>query len=178
MSSSWERGDALGGLAGSFEKDGYEYPLAYHHILNRDRVLHFFLDRIGALDRGCAGPEFRCSSSSGDALYEFTNPIGFLRFPMSLLDKARFVRLMLRCFFEAGLGRLARIAAHEELLDSWGGPGVRHALFESLCNIKFGPQLRGKPAAPGWERACMRARGRRHSATSRVRTGPTSSARA
>jgi oxygen-dependent protoporphyrinogen oxidase len=32
-----ERGPALGGLAGSVERDGHFYPLGYHHILHRDR---------------------------------------------------------------------------------------------------------------------------------------------
>ena len=40
---------ALGGLAGSFEREGHFYPLGYHHILHRDRVLLHFLDLIGAL---------------------------------------------------------------------------------------------------------------------------------
>ncbi|MEO6057798.1 MAG: FAD-dependent oxidoreductase, partial [Gemmatimonadales bacterium] len=44
-----ERGPTLGGLAGSFEREGHFYPLGYHHILHRDRTLLFFLDLIGAL---------------------------------------------------------------------------------------------------------------------------------
>ena len=40
---------SLGGLAGSFEREGHFYPLGYHHILHRDRVLLYFLDLIGAL---------------------------------------------------------------------------------------------------------------------------------
>ena len=44
-----ESGASLGGLAGSFERDGHFYPLGYHHILHRDRTLLFFLQKIGAL---------------------------------------------------------------------------------------------------------------------------------
>src|SRR5262249_39699563 len=44
-----ERGPRLGGLAGSFERDGRFYPLGYHHILHRDRTLLYFLDLVGAL---------------------------------------------------------------------------------------------------------------------------------
>jgi len=130
-----ERDEVLGGLAGAFERDGHEYPLAYHHILHQDRPLHFFLDRIGVLDR-VRWTRIPMLFEQGSELYDFTNPIDFLRFPMSPLDKARFVRLMLRCFLKQDWeGWHGRSAA--ELVDSWGGPGVRHALFESLCRIKF-----------------------------------------
>src|SRR5687767_9260133 len=44
-----ESGATLGGLAGSFEREGHFYPLGYHHILHRDRTLLFFLELIGAL---------------------------------------------------------------------------------------------------------------------------------
>ena len=46
-----EGGATLGGLAGSFEREGHFYPLGYHHILHRDRTLLYFLDLIGALPR-------------------------------------------------------------------------------------------------------------------------------
>src|SRR5215213_5331085 len=38
-----ERGPRLGGLAGSFERNGHFYPLGYHHILHRDATLLWFL---------------------------------------------------------------------------------------------------------------------------------------
>ena len=90
-----ERGPKLGGLAGSFEHEGHSYPLGYHHILHRDRTLLYVLDAIGAL------PEIRWRRVRmlfrlGDRLHDLGSPIGFLRFPMSLADKARFARLMLR----------------------------------------------------------------------------------
>jgi protoporphyrinogen oxidase len=56
---------------------------------------------------------------------------------MSLADKTRFVLLMLRCFrkedWRDWQGRSAR-----ELIDAWAGPGVREAMFERLCRLKFG----------------------------------------
>ncbi len=92
-----ERGDSLGGLAGSFEREGHFYPLGYHHILHRDRVLLSFLDRIGALPR-VRWRRVRMLFDLGGRSYDLGTPGGFLRFPMRLRDKAGFVRLMLTAF--------------------------------------------------------------------------------
>lgn len=130
-----ESGGSLGGLAGSFEQGGHFYPLGYHHILHRDRTLLFFLDRIGAL------PDVRWRRIHllfhlNDTFFDLGRPVGFLRFPMSFGDKARFIRLMARAFRKADWSDwLDRTAA--DLIDEWAGPGVRQALFERLCRLKF-----------------------------------------
>jgi protoporphyrinogen oxidase len=130
-----ESGGSLGGLAGSFEQGGHFYPLGYHHILHRDRTLLFFLDRIGAL------PDVRWRSIQllfhlNDTFFDLGHPGGFLRFPMSVADKARFIRLMARAFRKTDWSDwLDRTAA--DLIDEWAGPGVRRTLFEPLCQLKF-----------------------------------------
>ena len=88
---------ALGGLAGSFEREGHFYPLGYHHILHRDRVLLYFLDLIGALP-DVRWRRVRMLFHLGGRAYDLGSPGGFLGFPMSLRDKAGFVRLMLKAF--------------------------------------------------------------------------------
>lgn len=130
-----ERGPRLGGLAGSFEREGYFYPLGYHHILGRDRTLLRFLDLIGALP-SVRWRKIRMLFLQGERLHDLGSPLGFLRFPMRLTDKARFVRLMLRAFRKSDWSDWLDRGA-EELIDSWGGPGVREALFEPLCQLKF-----------------------------------------
>ncbi len=130
-----ESGGSLGGLAGSFEREGHFYPLGYHHILHRDRTLLFFLDRIGALG-DVRWRRIRMLFHLHDAFFDLGHPAGFLRFPMSLGDKARFVRLMGRAFRKADWSDwLDRTAA--ELIDGWAGPGVREAVFERLSRLKF-----------------------------------------
>ena len=130
-----ERGPELGGLAGSFEREGHFYPLGYHHILHRDRTLLYFLDLIGAL------PEVRWRRIKmlfrvGGRLYDLAHPVDFLRFPMSLLDKVRFAHLMLRTFGKADWNDwLDRSGA--DLVDTWASPGVRAAIFEPLARLKF-----------------------------------------
>jgi protoporphyrinogen oxidase len=71
-----------------------------------------------------------------DRLYDLAKPWDFIRFPMSPLDKLRFVRLMLKAFRRTNWDEWhGRSAA--ELVDAWGGPGVRRAIFEPLCQLKF-----------------------------------------
>jgi protoporphyrinogen oxidase len=130
-----ERGDRLGGLAGSFERDGHFYPLGYHHILHRDRVLLYFLQRIGALpDVRWRRVQMLFHLHGRD--YDLGSPGGFLRFPMSLRDKAGFVRLMLRAFNKRDWSDWQDRSA-AELVDTYAGRGAREALFERLTRLKF-----------------------------------------
>jgi protoporphyrinogen oxidase len=141
-----ESTDTLGGLAGTFRIGEHFYPLAYHHILDRDRTLLYFLDRIGALD-AVRWRRIRMLFRVGARLYDLSSPLDFLRFPMGLPDKVRFALLMLRAFRKADWreweGRSAR-----ELLDAWAGSGVRRAMFEPLTRIKF--QLSCDEVSAAW----------------------------
>ena len=130
-----ERQSEVGGLAGTFQRGKHSYPLAYHHILHRDRTLLYFLDVIGALHR-VRWRRIRLLFHLNGRFYNLTNPADFLRFPMGLADKARFVRLMLRSFRKSDWGDWhGRSAA--DLVDIWAGPGVRRAIFEPLTRLKF-----------------------------------------
>lgn len=130
-----ERGPDLGGLAGSFEREGHFYPLGYHHILHRDRPLLFFLNEIGALS-DLRWRKIRMFFRVNGALYDLGSPWGFLRFPMGLADKLRFVRLMARAFNKTDWSDWQDHSA-VDLIDAWGGPGVREAIFEKLSRLKF-----------------------------------------
>ena len=130
-----ERGAALGGLAGSFERDGHFYPLGYHHILQRDQTLRFFLDLVGALP-SVEWRRIRMLFRLRSGTYDLGSAGGFARFPLSPLDKARFVRLMVRAAVKRDWSDWhGRSAA--ELVDSWAGRTVRDVVFEPLCRLKF-----------------------------------------
>jgi protoporphyrinogen oxidase len=130
-----ERGPALGGLASSFEREGHFYPLGYHHILHRDHTLHFFLDRIGALPT-VRWRRVRMLFHLGGRAYDLGSVGGFLGFPMSLRDKAGFVRLMLKAFGKRDWSEWEDRSA-AELVDTYAGAGARAALFERLTRLKF-----------------------------------------
>jgi protoporphyrinogen oxidase len=139
-----EQQPRLGGLAGSFHREGHFYPLGYHHIVHLNKPLLYFLDRIGAL------PEVRWRRIAmyfrvNGRLYDLAHPLDFLQFPMSLLDKARFARLMLRAFRKSDWSDwLGRSGA--DLVRTWGGPGVLEAIFEPLSQLKF--ELPAEEVAP------------------------------
>src|ERR1700722_15663598 len=93
-----ERLPEIGGLAGSFEREGHLYPLGYHHILHKDKTLLYFLDRIGALP-SVRWRRIKMLFAWGGRAYDLADPRDFLAFPMSLADKASFAALMLSAFF-------------------------------------------------------------------------------
>jgi protoporphyrinogen oxidase len=130
-----ERGATLGGLAGSFEREGQFYPLGYHHILHRDRTLLFFLDLIGALP-AVRWRRVQMLFHLGGRAYDLGSPGGFLSFPMSLRDKAGFVRLMLKAFNKRDWSDWQDRSA-ADLVDTYAGAGTRTALFERLTRLKF-----------------------------------------
>jgi protoporphyrinogen oxidase len=130
-----EQSSALGGLAGSFEAEGRFYPLGYHHILHRDRTLLFFLDLLGELER-VRWRRIQMLFWQDEHLHALGTLGGFARFPMSVVDKLRFVRLMLRAFRKADWSDWSDASA-TDLVDSWASPGVRRAIFEPLARLRF-----------------------------------------
>ena len=130
-----ERGTALGGLAGSFEREGQFYPLGYHHILHRDRTLLFFLDLIGALP-AVRWRRVRMLFHLGGRSYDLSTPAGLLRFPMSLGAKVGLARLMLTASRKREWGDWEDRSA-AELVNAYAGAGAREALFEPLTRLKF-----------------------------------------
>jgi protoporphyrinogen oxidase len=130
-----ESGPTLGGLAGNFEEDGHFYPLGYHHILHLDRTLHYFLHLVGALPR-VRWRRVRMLFHTDAGRYDLGSLAGFASFPMSVLDKLRFARLMGTTFSKRDWTDWQDRSA-AELVDQYAGAGVRTALFEPLTRLKF-----------------------------------------
>ena len=130
-----ERGAKLGGLAGSFEREGRFYPLGYHHILGRDRTLRYFLGIIGAMS-SVRWRRIRMLFRLRSGIYDLGSARGFLSFPLSVADKIRFVRMMLRAVVKSDWSDWQGRSG-TELVDAWAGPAVRDAIFEPLCRLKF-----------------------------------------
>jgi len=130
-----EAGSKLGGLAGTFEEADAFYPLAYHHILHRDQTLLWFLDKMGVLPT-VRWRKIKMLFHLDERLWDLGHPWDFARFPMSLTDKLRFTRMMVRAFRKSDWSDWLDRSA-EELVDSWAGPGVRNAIFERLSQLKF-----------------------------------------
>jgi protoporphyrinogen oxidase len=98
-------------------------------------VLLYFLDLIGALP-DVRWRRVRMLFHLGGHAYDLGSPAGFLRFPMSLRDKAGFARLMLKAFNKRDWSDWQDQSA-AELVDRYAGRGAREALFERLTRLKF-----------------------------------------
>ena len=72
----------------------------------------------------------------GKRAYDLGSARGFLAFPMSLRDKAGFVRLMLKAFNTRDWSDWQDRSA-ADLVDTYAGRGTREALFERLTRLKF-----------------------------------------
>lgn len=140
-----EAGPGVGGLAGSFANDHGVFPLGYHHILQRDHTLLYVLDALGLGER-VRWRRVPLLFHVGGRSYDLGRPLDFLRYPLSPLDKARFVRLMLRCFGKSDWSDWAGRSA-EELLAEWGSPSLREQMFEPLARVKFELPTRDVSAA-------------------------------
>jgi protoporphyrinogen oxidase len=141
-----ERLPEIGGLAGSFERDGHTYPLGYHHILHKDRTLLYFLGRTGALP-SVRWRRVRMLFSLGGRSYDLSRPGDFLAFPLSLADKVSFTRLMFSAFLtDDWSGWTGRTAA--ELLAERTTRRVREVIFEPLTQLKF--QLPCSKVSAAW----------------------------
>lgn len=149
-----ERGAELGGLAGSFERDGAFYPLGYHHILSTDRTLRRFLRLTGVAPR-VRWRRVRLLFELDRRLHELGTPAGFLRFPLSATAKLRFLRLLLGCFLRRDW-RAWEGAPASRLLAGAGGDELRRVLFEPLAQLKFRRPLAELSAA--WLGARLHAR--------------------
>lgn len=149
-----EAGSELGGLAGSFERDGADYPLGYHHILSTDRTLHEHLELVGVAPR-VRWRRVRLLFQLDGRLHELGSPLGLLRFPLSTGAKLRFLRLMLRATARRDWSAWDGIDA-ATLVDRWACPEVRRVLFEPLARLKFGCSLAELSAA--WLGARLHAR--------------------
>jgi len=149
-----ERAHELGGLAGSFERDGAFYPIGYHHILATDRTLRSFLRLIG-VDERVQWSRVRVLFRFGSELHQLGSLKGIARFPLSPRSKVKFLLLMLRAFarrdWTSWEGRSAA-----ELIDRWGNGELREKLFEPLARLKFRCSLDDLSAA--WLGARLHAR--------------------
>lgn len=149
-----ERGPRLGGLAGSFEREGRYYPLGYHHILRTDRTLRYFLTFIGAWPR-VRWRRIRMLFQLRSGLYDLGSAGGFRRFPLPIGDKVRFAALMVRAALKSDWTDWHDRSA-AELIDGWAGPRVREAIFEPLCRLKF--ELSCAEVSAAWLGARLHAR--------------------
>ncbi len=140
-----ERHPEAGGLAGSFKIENKYFPLGYHHILCQDKPLLQALKKLG-LYPSVRWRKGKVLFAIDNQIYDLTNPLEFLKFPLPWPDKLRFIKLMAYCFLRKNWD--AELGDAETWLDKIAGANVRKTIFDPLMDIKYG--LPSKELSANW----------------------------
>ncbi len=130
-----EQASAVGGLAGSFEIRGKHFPFGYHHILSEDKPLLAILNKLDIL-KDVKWKRGKVLFAIDNKIYNLTNSIDFLKFPMPLWAKIRFVFLMGYCFLRSDWS--GDLGNARDWIDKIAGATVRKTIFDPLMDIKYG----------------------------------------
>ena len=138
--------ERLGGLAYSFEHEGKFFHTGYHQILESDKPLLALFKRLNLFEnitwKKCANVIY-----FNGKIYDLTKPMDFLRFPLSLPSKIRFVLFMALCYTKKDWSTLDNVSA-QSWIEKIAGKEVLDKLFAPLFDIKFG--LKPEEVSAAW----------------------------
>jgi protoporphyrinogen oxidase len=141
-----EKSPYIGGLAGSYQIDGYTIEKFYHHFFPTDYLV-FQLAKGLSIEDKLIWRKAPMGFYYQHNLYGFTTPLDILRFsPLSVAGRIRFGLTMLKIGREKEFGRLDGKNAKEWLLGEFGEETYRK-IFEPLLKIKFAMSLDKASAA-------------------------------
>jgi len=124
-----------GGLAGNFTISDNIFPLGYHHILANDQPLLDMIDKMKLSDL-VHWKKGKVFFAVNNTIYNLENLVDFLRFPLPIYDKVKFVLFMLMCFVKKDWSE--DLGDAKQWVDSRAGVKVRKLIFDPLMNIKYG----------------------------------------
>src|SRR3989344_5037330 len=130
-----ESNSTPGGLASSFKIKDKHFPLGYHHILYQDKPLLELLKKLD-LYKHVSWKKGKVLFAYDNKIYNFENPLQFLKFPLPFIDKIRFVKLMAYCVLKKNWDK--DLGNARDWLDHIAGENVRKAIFDPLMDIKYG----------------------------------------
>ena len=149
-----ESEERLGGLAFSFEHEGKFIHTGYHQILESDKPLLKLFKLVGLFDKiqwkKCTNVIYYAGK-----VYDLTKAKDFLRFPLPLFSKIRFIYFMLICYVKKNWTNLENISA-ENWIIKYAGREVLEKLFAPLFDIKFG--LKPSEVSAAWVGSHLGAR--------------------
>ncbi|MDD5431276.1 MAG: FAD-dependent oxidoreductase [Candidatus Pacebacteria bacterium] len=124
-----------GGLARNFKIENKYFSIGYHHILKNDKPLLKMIDKVG-LSGNIRWETQKAVFSVNGKIYNLINPVDFIKFPLPIFDKLRFVALMVHCFLKTNWTR--NLGNARQWLDEIAGENTRKTVFDSLTDIKYG----------------------------------------
>ena len=135
----FEKDSSAGGIAGTFEYDGFLLEKYYHHFFKSDQYTMELLRELGIQNK-----IQWMKSSMGFFLdgecYDFGTPISLLKLkPLSLLDKIKFGIATLKILGEKDWKKLEETTAKEWILKN-ASKGVYNKIWKPLLVTKFSEQ--------------------------------------
>ncbi len=135
----FEASDELGGLARSFEKDGFKIPIFYHHILQFDSTTRALIKEFSLMDN-LARKTIKMGISFDNKVYEISKVKTLSWDFLSLNDKWKFALLYLNSKVKKNWSDLEGVNAHDWLGQAVGET-VRDKIFAPLMWVKYGIPL-------------------------------------
>jgi protoporphyrinogen oxidase len=157
-STLYEKGDAVGGLAGSFEVNGTYLEKFYHHLFTSDRASAALIERLGLGDK----LEWLPTSNSfyANRIYRLSTPLDLLRFShLSLADRVRMGLVYLSTRFVNDWHTLEAITAKEWLIRMAGRRGYE-GVWRPMLRNKFGQYADEVAAVWIWNKLKLRGSSR------------------
>ncbi|MFN2131363.1 MAG: NAD(P)/FAD-dependent oxidoreductase [Anaerolineae bacterium] len=157
-STLYEKGDAVGGLAGSFEVNGAYLEKFYHHLFTSDRASAALIERLGLGDK----LEWLPTSNSfyANRIYRLSTPLDLLRFShLSLVDRIRMGLVYLSTRFVKDWRTLEAITAKEWLIRMAGRRGYE-GVWRPMLRNKFGQYADEVAAVWIWNKLKLRGSSR------------------
>lgn len=154
---------SLGGLAGSFEKNGYRVDKFYHHFFQQDEEVMLLLEELG-LTEEIIESRTRSGFYFDGSWYDVSSPLNLLSFkPLSFFERISFGQTLLKARSERYPLRLDDVSV-KDWLNLKEGTGM-YTIFDRMLQGKFGIGVNEVSAAFLSDR--FRARAQKRSVSSK-----------
>src|SRR3989338_8784172 len=132
----FEKQNVLGGLASSFNWQGFQIEKYYHFICLPDIVYVDFLEELG-LETKLRWRPTKMSYFYNGKLYRWGDPVSLLRFPhLNLAEKLRYGLNVLSSKFFGNWEKIEDLSA-AAWLKGWLGEKAFDVLWKTLLDLKF-----------------------------------------
>ncbi len=158
-----ERDNAVGGLAGTFDLDGYRLEKFYHHFFTNDVHIIEMIQKLGLHSNIIVRPT-RTGTYYNKHFYRMSSPLDLLKFtPLSVIDRIRLGLLVFQVRKVKDWHQIEPLSVKEWLI-GLSGKKVYEVVWEPLLIGKFGPYADDVSAVWFWKKLVLRG-------SSRGRTG-------
>jgi protoporphyrinogen oxidase len=137
-----EKENHLGGLASSFEHEGYWLPFFYHHLFPHDNYTRKYL-KIFGLDKNLRWKRVKVGIFADGKAWDFTTPIDLLKFRyLSPLGRVRYGWFGLKALFALNPSGVEKQLDARTWLEKQAGKEVTERIFVPLyAENKFNVKL-------------------------------------